>query len=144
MQQYVAGFMFDEKKEIVAVVEKRRPAWQAGKLNAIGGKIEPGESSVDAMVREFQEETGVATTREDWRFEFSIRDTDYKYIVYFYSSFSDLVHYARTIEEEQIYLFTVKDFPYEDALPNLRWMVPMVLEDRQYQVLIRDAMYFNC
>lgn len=57
MQEYVAGFAFDYALDEVLLVRKQRPQWQAGKLNAIGGKIEPGERPLDAMRREFTEET---------------------------------------------------------------------------------------
>jgi 8-oxo-dGTP pyrophosphatase MutT (NUDIX family) len=64
--RYVAGFMFDVANKQVALIRKTKPAWQAGKLNGIGGKIEDGESPEAAMVREFLEETGCNTDRDDW------------------------------------------------------------------------------
>ena len=45
----------------VALVLKDHPDWQAGKLNAIGGKISNAETPTNAMVREFAEETGSET-----------------------------------------------------------------------------------
>ena len=56
--EYVLGFMFNEAESKVLLVWKNRPAWQAGKLNGVGGKIEAGETPVQAMNREFAEETG--------------------------------------------------------------------------------------
>lgn len=60
LSHYVLGFAFDYDMENVALIRKNRPKWQAGKLNGIGGKVELGESPGDAMIREFQEETGAA------------------------------------------------------------------------------------
>jgi 8-oxo-dGTP diphosphatase len=57
--EYVVGYCFNEDFSEVALIEKRKPAWQAGKLNGIGGKVEPGENIVEAMAREFEEEAGV-------------------------------------------------------------------------------------
>ena len=44
MMNYCAGFLFDPEKELVVLIEKQKPAWQKGKLNAVGGKIEQGET----------------------------------------------------------------------------------------------------
>lgn len=63
---YVVGFMFSELLYEVCVIKKNRPVWQAGRINGIGGKVEPDEYGLAAMVREFYEETGVATTPKDW------------------------------------------------------------------------------
>ncbi len=59
MQLFVCGFCFDENRKRVVLIEKSQPAWQAGRLNGVGGKVEPGESVADAMTREFKEEAGV-------------------------------------------------------------------------------------
>lgn len=66
-QDYVLGFAFSPGNHYVALIEKQRPAWQAGKWNGIGGKVEVGEAPIDAMVREFREEAGAAITADRWR-----------------------------------------------------------------------------
>jgi len=53
---YVAGFL--HSAEFVLLVRKNQPEWQAGKLNGVGGKMEMHELALDAMRREFHEETG--------------------------------------------------------------------------------------
>jgi len=62
----VVGFMFNDKPTEVALILKRRPVWQFGKLNGIGGHVEQTESPLKAMVREFKEETGSDTQYVDW------------------------------------------------------------------------------
>jgi 8-oxo-dGTP diphosphatase len=44
MQTYACGFLFSLDRTRVLLIRKRRPAWQAGRLNGVGGKIEPGET----------------------------------------------------------------------------------------------------
>ena len=61
--RYVAGFAFNMDGDRVLLVLKKKPAWQNGRLNAIGGKIEANESPLQAMVREFREETDVQRCR---------------------------------------------------------------------------------
>jgi 8-oxo-dGTP diphosphatase len=63
---YVLGFMFDPSMKLVAVIRKNKPAWQKGLWNGIGGEIEQYETSAEAMVREFREETGVDTDQSVW------------------------------------------------------------------------------
>src|SRR5271157_1502939 len=58
--RYVDGLMFDPTYSRVVVIRKTKPEWQAGLLNCVGGKIEPGEDIEMAMIREFREETGVS------------------------------------------------------------------------------------
>lgn len=64
MVTYVVGFMFAVDHHgvahHVALLRKARPDWQAGKLNGVGGEVEPGETIDDAMRREGFEETGLA------------------------------------------------------------------------------------
>jgi 8-oxo-dGTP pyrophosphatase MutT (NUDIX family) len=45
----------------VMLIRKAKPAWQKGRLNLVGGKVEPGESFDQAAEREFGEETGLSS-----------------------------------------------------------------------------------
>jgi 8-oxo-dGTP pyrophosphatase MutT (NUDIX family) len=65
--QYVLGFAFSEDLEYLLLIEKKRPKWQAGKLNGIGGKIDDNEEPLDAMVREFKEETTISIPPFRWK-----------------------------------------------------------------------------
>jgi 8-oxo-dGTP diphosphatase len=67
MQPYVLGFAFDHSGTRVLLIQKKRPAFQAGRWNGVGGKIEPGEAPVEAMVREFAEETGLIWPSGQWQ-----------------------------------------------------------------------------
>lgn len=49
----------DLDRHAVLIQKKDRPAWQRGKLNLPGGRIEPGESPSFAARREIGEETGL-------------------------------------------------------------------------------------
>jgi 8-oxo-dGTP diphosphatase len=58
MTSYVLIFCTSQCKDDVLLVLKDKPAWQVGLLNLPGGKIENGETPVEAATRELKEETG--------------------------------------------------------------------------------------
>lgn len=57
--RYVAGFLFSTNCQRVVLIRKTHPEWQKGKLNGVGGRIEPGETPLECMRREFLEEAGI-------------------------------------------------------------------------------------
>jgi 8-oxo-dGTP diphosphatase len=129
-QNYVVGFAFSKDKSKVVLIKKNRPAWQAGKLNGAGGKIDPGETAIDAMCREFFEECGVETVAEDWHYFTKIygRDGD----VHFYRMFDDKSLTARTCLDEEVVIIDMKfDEIKQHALSNLIWLLGIALDDNQ-------------
>jgi 8-oxo-dGTP pyrophosphatase MutT (NUDIX family) len=66
MIRYVLGFGFDDHRRL-ALIRKKRPTWQAGRWNGIGGKVQEFEGCREAMAREFAEETGVLVEAPLWR-----------------------------------------------------------------------------
>jgi 8-oxo-dGTP diphosphatase len=128
MIHYVAGFAFTEDENVVLLVKKEKPAWQAGKLNAIGGKIEQLESAVQAMVREFQEETGLDTLEADWRRFCVLRGNQPEEweVHFFVASLTDEhMRQASTMEHEEIVMKYVNSVGVENAIPNLPWLLQM-------------------
>ena len=73
MKHYCVGFAF-YKSEVLLIL-KDRPDFQKGKLNGIGGSIEPNETSVQAMVREFKEGTSVYIPDNEWIYNGHLNDT---------------------------------------------------------------------
>ena len=60
MTRYVLGFLFARNGNLVLLIHKARgPANVVGRLNGIGGKVHPDETTYDAMRREAEEEAGV-------------------------------------------------------------------------------------
>lgn len=134
MKRYVVGFMFDGRFEKVALIRKLKPAWQAGKLNGIGGKVEVSdEDELAAMVREFREETGSETMRQMWShcLEMSgeVNDDGGGFRVDFFASIGDLSA-LRSMEAEQIELVSLADISLvrADMVENLPWLISFALD----------------
>lgn len=122
---YVVGFAFDPTWARVVLVRKVKPAWQSGRLNGVGGKVEPGETALEAMVREFREETGVATAPEAWSHRVHL--TFPGGTVAFFSACLADIDGVRTTTQETIEI--VPSVPvHPDALPNLHWLIPLCLD----------------
>lgn len=143
MQQYVCSFLFAPDRARVLLIRKRRPAWQAGKLNGIGGKVEPGEPLAEAAAREFREETGLDLAPSAFRHGITLTGTDdggsgRDWQGHFFRAFGPIDE-ARSITDEQVEVHPVTPLP-PDTIPNLRWMIPLLLDDEplaaQYQVSI--------
>ncbi len=50
--------VFNKEKDAILFCRRKKDPFK-GRLNFVGGKVEPGESSMDAAYRELQEETGI-------------------------------------------------------------------------------------
>ena len=135
-QAFVAGLLLDDLGR-VALVRKNRPDWQAGRLNAIGGKVEPGETSHQAMRREFREETGLDL--DGWE-RFVQLLVPYG-AVDFYRLHVDgaVLDQVRSVTDEQIEIHAADAIP-QPALANLSWLVPLAryTHDRYELIVARE------
>lgn len=123
MQQYVVGFLFDEEATLVALIKKNRPSWQQGKLNGIGGKIDPGEFPAEAIHREFIEETGVEIN--NWT-RIVLLDAPH-YNLHIFVSRSNLLFNVKTITDEHVGIYPVSEINRMNVIPNLRWLIPFAI-----------------
>ena len=132
---YVAGFAFSLDGSKLAFVRKNRPAWQAGRLNAIGGKVEEDETIEAAMRREFREEAGLDLAEECW--ELCVRLGNEAFEVAFFRTFTDRLDELASITDEEILIRP--SLPVDaDVLPNLHWLIGLCLDDLQFPVTIGD------
>lgn len=123
MQEYVVGFMFSNKLNLVVLIQKTKPAWQAGKWNGVGGKVEPGELPIDAMIREYEEETGVL--HDDWTYYAT--QTGRESIVHLFYAVDNLaLKYSETVTDEKIDVHEVRNLPV-DVVFNAPWEIAMAL-----------------
>lgn len=131
MTKYVVGFAFDQARKNVALIRKKRPEWQAGKLNGIGGHVEKGESPEVAMAREFEEEAGLWLPTWKRFVEYQAKD----YIVYFFYTITHVLGRIETMTDEDVNIYTLEylnsispNWPKNETIPNLKWLIPLALD----------------
>jgi len=134
----VVGFGFTANREWVTLIEKQtahRPGfeWMDGKYNGVGGHVEKYEVSPQAMVREFEEETGIRHERWDqfakWRTPHSL--------ITFYRAFSDSFYDVQSKTQERVFLLTANPHHWRyKAVKNLPMLVELALNDEYAQCQI--------
>lgn len=130
MKTYVVGFPFNHGMSQLLLIEKKRPDWQAGKLNGIGGKIETGELALSAMVRECQEEAGLDIEPKLWRAACVLTDARLAWRVHFFYCSTDRIYSYDTKTDEEIKLFHYLDaLTHPDLMPNLRIFIPLARDN---------------
>lgn len=120
----VVGLHFDLSRQFVAMVHKLSgPTCVIGNWNGVGGKCEPDEDPLHAMVREFGEETGLATQLQDWHQFAELNATNYD--LFFFWAASSAVFQCRTVEKEPIKVWAVTELlEQSNVMHNMRWMIP--------------------
>jgi len=132
-RKYVVGFLLVKGVNTVLLISKQKPAWQAGRLNGPGGKVEQGESFLQAMRREFEEEIQYAGI-DAWEHFATLRGSEHDGDVYAVAFFRTEIHPSEAPHVIHPYFEYderpewVRTDPLPDAvLPNLRFLVPMAM-----------------
>lgn len=123
-RSYVAGILIDAETLDVALIRKNRPEWQSGLLNAIGGKVEPGEEPLDAMRREFDEETGVA--QDGWEHFATVHDHTGAVTFYRHFDTTGALGRVRTTTDERVEVHCGTE-PIAGLVPSMSWLLPLAL-----------------
>lgn len=151
--EYVAGFLFDPFRSLVVLIKKNRPAWQAGRLNGVGGHIErktqghtcydvvcdqsnfdpctcPMETPEEAMRREFWEETGVDVA--SWEKFMVLQSRPAAWKVHFFRAFDEAIldDQIRTMTDEEVGIYSLREVLLDPTIlvvRNLLWILPMAL-----------------
>jgi len=120
---YVVGFMFDPALLRVLLIRKKKPEWQKGLLNGIGGKIKKNESERQAMSREFIEEAGIGIAPREWGHFCTVFNDQFEMYCYYY--IGDAIDEAKTMTDEEIHNCLVDVISTDRVIPNLKWLVPL-------------------
>ena len=140
--RFVLGFLFDQQKKNFIGIIKTHPEWMKGKINGVGGRINEGESIADAMQREFLEETGSSIHQWIVRGEMCCPDS-HVYLLSCVARTPKEFLFVHSMTEEEVCYISAEELPYEKILPNLAWIVPLLLDDDVTYFQIEDKTTFK-
>lgn len=133
MQHYVLGFIFSRNKEKILLVKKKRPEWQAGRWNGIGGKIKEEDTSpLAAMWRECSEEINRVHNWEHCITFVCSGGTVFVYRAFNYAGDIDTILYNQ-IEDEPLKVWRLDDLP-ENRDADLNWLVAVCLSTIKFPI----------
>lgn len=138
-KRYVCGFAFHSpgnERPRVVLLRKEKPAWQRGRLNGVGGKIEAGECAQEAMAREFKEEAGVNIPAASWTVfaRMLFPDAEVVFLRTEHAAaenaetqtvWSDEANAFITEKIEHRLVRGIDEIADHHIMPNLRWAIPL-------------------
>jgi 8-oxo-dGTP diphosphatase len=114
--------MFIVKDGRILLIEKKR-GHGAGKINGPGGKIDPGETPLESVVRETQEELG----------ELHFHMSDVPHIICHVYRAEDFTGTPTETEEAAPVWFPFDEIPYDRMWEDDRYWLPLLLEGRTFE-----------
>lgn len=127
LEKYTVGFLTYERRRVL-LIEKKRPDWQAGLWNGPGGKLKPGETPHECIVREFEEETTLHVPQ--WR-EYATWEGPGYYVWFFHAEwklFEPSAERPFSPTDEQIAWHYISSLPTLPIIGNLRYLVPLAFD----------------
>jgi len=146
MKEYVAAFIFDLMGNRVLLIQKTKPAWQAGLYNGIGGKLEEDETPLDAVIREIKEEVNLDITT--WKNFASLEgdvcpDKGAGWKVHWFYTFTNKIANFKNNTDEIAEIFQTQLLP-ENTISNIPYLMHMALnfeKDRADFLQIKEINY---
>ena len=126
-----ATLVFIIRNGHVLLIRKKR-GLGAGKVNAPGGRLEPGESVLQAAIREVQEEVGLTPVGLRWSGENRFQFVDgYSIHVHVFTAL-DCVGEPRETDEATPFWVKVESIPFEEMWEDDRLWFPLLLSRTRF------------
>lgn len=130
---------------MVLLQRRHKPDWQRGRLNGVGGRCVGGESPIEAAKREFEAATGIEFG-DGWR-DFAdmsvVSDGAVGNVFFFVKAIDSPAQVKPTASPAPVFWFTLKDLDKVECVPDLRWLLPLALDDRGLYASVDDDPYGN-
>lgn len=108
--QYVMGLIFDTSNRVL-LIKKKRPSYQVGKWNGLGGKVEDNETITRAMSREAKEEANLDISETSWTLIHSSSQIFGSLFVFIAYVSSEVMDSAKQMTDEIISVFDMDSLP---------------------------------
>jgi 8-oxo-dGTP diphosphatase len=133
--------MYLRRGDEILLAEKQKKIG-AGKLNGVGGKLEPGETDFEAAVRETKEEIGVRPTVFKKMAEITFHncfddETLQKMKVHTFIATEWKGEPTSTDEMKKPVWCKINDLPYEEMLPDDRYWLPLILSGKTIRAFFK-------
>lgn len=129
----------------ILLAEKKR-GFGAGKLNGVGGKIEPGESEVQGMLRECREEIGVTPINLEQRavlhFDLFYKGEKEKEDTYVFVA-SDYIGELVESEEMKPSWYDINKLPFERMFSDDELWLNSLIEGKKFEANVVMDENFN-
>lgn len=132
LQCYVVSFIFTEAwrdRREVLLVRKRRPDWQKGLLNGIGGRLlSENEPDYDAASRTVREECGLDLSDQLKLFAECVWTTP-PVILYCYYAISGRIYTKSSLKDEKISRYGYPEvLTRKDLVSGVSWLIPLAID----------------
>jgi 8-oxo-dGTP diphosphatase len=130
--QTLATLCFVRQGTNVLMIRKKR-GLGAGKINGVGGKLDPGETPADCIIRETQEELGITLIDPEKRGELHFQFVDGYTLfctVFVATKFSGTP--VETAEASPLW-FELNHLPFQEMWEDDRLWLPQVLDDKSFR-----------
>ena len=141
MAEVKATLLFLVRDGQVCFAEKQKKIG-AGRLNGFGGKVEPGETIEQAMIRETEEEIGITPTAYKQMGEVLFHNPSddeamRRMRVYVFTATEWTGEPAETDEMKRPVWYGIDQVPYDKMLAGDQIWLPYVLQGRPVKAFIR-------
>lgn len=120
------AFLFTPDFQKVLLIKKIKPVHHKGLYNGLGGKVEKGESSLQCVVREVTEESGLHTNESDWVNVGKLLCDGWQMQI-FTSVYKSTQMKIMNQGDEEVAWVDVNNLP-RNVVSNLRWLIPMCVD----------------
>ena len=129
-ERAVIVYITDRKQGKVLLIMKKKGLGK-GKVNAPGGRLEKGESPLQAGIRECQEEVGITPLRPEKRMELHFQFTS-GYALYGEAFFTDSWEgIERPSDEADPFWCDLDKLPWDNMWEDDRRWLPLALEGKK-------------